>query len=154
MASKEAHYDANRQWQEHYDNKLAQIGMRAPAPVLGQTTRDYRIDTLVKAKKEFIPRTHKLRQFSLDDVTDATTFDNFDRQIIDTAIVEAQNPANVPPGTLRRITKEHPQSGHKMNVFYGQDHFVKLMPNYRPGRRVVGFLTPQGYMNTNGQFRR
>src|SRR6516164_7473853 len=139
MASPQQHFDACRQWQEHYYNKLSQIGMRAPEPVLGQTTRDYRIDVLVKAKKEFIPRTHELRQFSLDDVRDDAAFNNYDRRIVDTAIVEAQNPLNVPLGQLRMIQKTHPQSGHKMNIFIGQESFVKLMPNYRPGRRVQCF---------------
>jgi len=139
MATEQQHFDANRVWQEHYDGKLSQIGMRAPEPVLDQTVRDYRIDVLVKAKKEFIPRTHRLRQFSLDDVRDDTAFNNYDKDIINTAIIEAHNPLNVPLGRLRMIQKVHPQSGHKMNVFYGQESFVKLMPNYRPGRRVVAF---------------
>ena len=134
MATEKDHHDANRKWQEHYDNKLSQIGMRAPDPVLGQTVRDYRIDVLVKAKKAFIPRTHELRQFSLDDVKD-DALGVIESKILDAVVVEAQNPANVPRGEMREIQKIDPKTGHKMNVFIGQDHFTRFMG--RAGKRMA-----------------
>jgi hypothetical protein len=70
MATKQEHFETARKWQEHFDGRLSQVGWRAPEPVLGQTVNDYRRDVLIKAKKAFIPRTHELRQFSLDDVKD------------------------------------------------------------------------------------
>jgi len=70
MPTRDQHFEVCRKWQEHFDGKLSQVGMRAPEPVLGQTVSDYRRDVLLKAKRAFIPRTHQLRQFSLDDVKD------------------------------------------------------------------------------------
>jgi hypothetical protein len=144
MATPEQHFDAARQWQERFDGKLSQVGMRAPEPVLGQTVSDYRRDVLVKAKKAFIPRTHPLRQFSLDDIR-GDALNIIEQKILDAVIVEAQNPANVPRGEIREIVKTD-TNGLKTRHFIGQDHFTKFM--MRPGRRVQSFRTPTDHSGT------
>src|SRR5262249_52622545 len=131
MPTRDQHFEVCRKWQEHFDGKLSQVGMRAPEPVLGQTVSDYRRDVLVKAKKAFIPRTHHLRQFSLDDIK-GDALNVIEQKILDAVVVEAFNPANVPRGEIRVIQKLDPKTGHKMNIFIGQDHFTKFMG--RPGR--------------------
>jgi hypothetical protein len=128
MASPKDHFDTARKWQEHFDGKLREVGMRAPEPILGQTVNDYRRDVLIKAKKAFIPRTHQLRQFSLDDIK-GDALNVIEQKILDAVVVEAQNPANVPRGELREIQKTDPNTGNRMNVFYGQDHFA-MLPNF------------------------
>lgn len=157
MSTREQHFDVCRRWQEHFDSKLSQVGMRAPAPVLGQTVNDYRRDVLVKAKRAFIPRTHQLRQFSLDDIRD-DALGTIESQILDAVVVEANNPQNVERGQLRELQKTDPRTGHKMNVFIGQESFATL-PNFgvnaginfgggaRPGRRARFFnrLTSEWY---------
>src|SRR5215813_11417425 len=102
MSSPQEHYDAARRYQEYFDSALRKVGMRAPQPTLGETVNDYRRKVLVQAKKTFLPRTHELRQFSLDDVRpDALKV--IEPQILDACVVEASNPANVPASELRKI---------------------------------------------------
>jgi hypothetical protein len=149
MSTPEQHFDAARQWQERFDTKLSQVGMRCPEPVLGQSVNDFRRDVLIKAKKAFIPRTHPLRQFSLDDIK-GDALNVIEQKILDAVVVEAQNPQNVPRGTLREIRKIDPRTGNRMNVFYGQDSFA-MLPNFgvpanisfgggaRPGRSARFF---------------
>ena len=149
MSTPEEHFSAARKWQEHFDDKLSRVGMRAPEPVLGQSVSDYRRDVLLKAKRAFIPRTQQLRQFSLDDIR-GDALNIIEQKILEAVEVEAFNPANVERGTLRELPKVHPQTGHKMNVFIGQDHFA-MLHNFgvnasinfgggaRPGRRMSLF---------------
>jgi hypothetical protein len=66
-------------------------------------------------------------------------------------VTEYHNPNNVPKGEFRAIKKTD-SNGTKFIEFIGQDCFVKFMGI--PGRRVVGFRTDQGYMNTSGRFMR
>ena len=149
MASEQEHCDTCRQWQEYFDGKLRSIGMRAPAPVLGQSVADYRRSVLVKAKRAFIPRSHELRQFSLDNIR-GDALNVLEPQILDAAVVEACNPANVPRGELRKREEFDEYGAVKTIKFYGQDHFATL-PNFgvdaninfgggaRPGRRMRFF---------------
>jgi hypothetical protein len=157
MPTSQEHFDTCRQWQEYFDGKLRAIGMRAPAPVLGETVADYRRKVLVQTKKAFIPRTHELRQFSLDDIRGAA-LDALEPQILEAAAVEAVNPANVERGTLRKREEFDEYGAVKTIKFYGQDHFA-ILPNFgvdanvsfgggaRPGRRARFFnrLTSEWY---------
>jgi hypothetical protein len=127
MATHEEHFNTARKWQEHFDSKLSQVGMRAPEPVLGQTVNDYRRDVLLKAKRAFIPKTHQLRKFSLDDIR-GDALNVIEQKILDAVVVEAQNPANVPRGEIREIVKTN-INGHKVHEFVGQDHFTRFMGN-------------------------
>ena len=137
MSTDQQHYDTCRQWQEYYDNKLRTIGMRAPSPVLGQTVAEYCRKVLVQTKKAFIPHSHELRQFSLDDVrSDALAV--LGPQILDAAVVEANNPQNVLAGELRKIERLDEYGKVKTIDWIGQESFVKAMG--RPGRRVKSFL--------------
>ena len=130
MSTPEQHFDTCRQWHEYFDGKLRTIGARAPAPTLGETVTDYRKKVLVQAKKAFIPRNHELRQFSLDDVRgDALTV--LEPQILNAAVVEANNPLNVPPGELKKIERLDEYGKVRTIDFIGQEHFVKQMG--RPG---------------------
>ena len=136
MATPQGHYDASRKYQEYYDNTLRRVGMRAPQPVLGQTVNDYRREVLITAKKAFLPKSHNLRQFSLDDVR-ADALKVIEPQILDACLVEAYNPIHVPPGELRKIEELDEYGKLKTIRWIGQESFVKQMG--RPGRRVVGF---------------
>ena len=137
MSTPEEHFDAARKFQEFYDNTLRKIGMRAPAPVLGQTVNEYRRDVLVKAKRAFIPRTHELRQFSLDDIR-ADALQVLEPQLLNACVAEANNPQNVPAGELRKIERLDEYGKVKTIDWIGQESFVKQM--MRPGRRVTSFL--------------
>jgi hypothetical protein len=92
---------------------------------------------LVKAKRAFIPRTHELRQFSLDDIR-ADALQVLEPQLLNACVAEANNPQNVPAGELRKIERLDEYGKVKTIDFIGQESFVKQMT--RPGRRVTSFL--------------
>jgi hypothetical protein len=55
---------------------------------------------------------------------------------------------------LRMVTTKIPNGGNIV-TFHGKDEtasFVRAMS--RPGRRVTGFYTPNGYITTNGTMMR
>ena len=56
---------------------------------------------------------------------------------------------SVPPGEMRRVV-EVDANGNKIIKWIGQQSFVRDM--MIPGRRVLGFRTPQGFMNTSGRY--
>jgi hypothetical protein len=151
MASPKEHFEAARRWQEHYQAQVEDIGLNIPPPTLGQTTNSYRREMMRLLKKTFIPATHDLYQVQMRGLP-ASALPAIEQALLPACKTEAFNPATVPKGEIREVHKIHPQSGHKMNVFIGQESFVKQMG--RPGRRVVGFKTDQGYMNTSGRFLR
>src|SRR4249919_2765282 len=91
------HFQANRQWQAHYDETLRKIGMRAPEPVLGQTVNDYRRETDRLIKRTYLPQTHPLYEVQYRSLK-ADALNAIEPQLLAAAVVEANNPAHVPPG--------------------------------------------------------
>ena len=151
MATPDQHFDAARRWQEHYQAQVEDLGCNIPPPTLGQSTNDYRREMMRLLKQTFIPTNHDLYKVQMRGLPD-DVLAGFEQMLLPACRTEAFNPLTVPKGEIRELHKIHPQSGHKMNIFIGQESFVKQMG--RPGRRVVGFKTDQGYMNTNGRFLR
>ena len=70
---------------------------------------------------------------------DFDVFKNLEPQLLQHAVVEYQNPNNVPPGEFREIKKQT-SNGQTISEFIGQTNFCKFMG--RPGRRVTGFYRP------------
>lgn len=139
MATEQQHFDAARKFQEFYDLTLRQVGTRAPAPLLGQSVNDYRRETLRQLKRTFLPQNHPLYKVQMRGLrSDALAA--IEPQVLQAAVVEANNPAHVPPGELRKIERIDEYGKVKFIDFIGQDFFVKQM--MRPGRRVVRFLAP------------
>jgi hypothetical protein len=162
MATEAQHRHAIDKFRSYYDETLTRhIGARPPDPFPGQSLIDYRIDACAAFKKTYLPQNHDLYKVNFkktratlrDDTTALNAFlEVIEPQLLAACKVEANNPLHVPPGELKQINRLD-QTGHvKMTEFIGQDCFVKQM--MRPGRRVVGFKTDQGYVNTTGQFRR
>ena len=137
MATEQEHFDASRKFQAYYDEVLRKIGVRAPQPVLGTTVNDYRRETLRNLKRTFLPQNHDLYQVQFRQLP-ADVLGVFEPQLLNACIVEANNPAHVPPGELRKI-EEYDQYGQVKTIrFVGPECFVKQMG--RPGRRVKSFL--------------
>jgi hypothetical protein len=134
MSTPQEHFDAARRFQEYYDNTLRRVGMRAPQPVLGESVNDYRRKVLLMAKKTFLPRSHELRQFSLDDVK-ADALQVLEPRFLEAFVTEAHNPAHVPPGELRKLERLDEYGKVKTIDFIGQESFVKQMA--RPGKRMA-----------------
>jgi hypothetical protein len=134
MATEQEHFDAARRFQEYYDGKLRDIGMRAPTPVLGQNVTDYRRETDRQIKRAFLPPIHPLYKVQYR-ALDNAALDAFEPQLLKAAADEAYNPATVDPGQLRQINKRDEYGVLKEVQFIGPESFVKQMG--RPGRRAV-----------------
>jgi hypothetical protein len=139
MSTDQQHFDAARQFQEYYDQTLRRVGARAPQPTLGQSVNDYRRETLRNLKRTFLPEAHDLYQVNCRGLP-SDALGVFEPQILRACVDEANNPAHVPPGELRKIERLDEYGKVKCVEFVGQESFVKQMT--RPGRRVVKFLAP------------
>jgi len=137
MSTPEEHFDAARKFQEFYDNTLRKVGMRAPQPVLGTTVNDYRRETLRTLKRTFLPQNHELYRIQFRGLP-ANVLNPFEAQLLNAVVVEANNPAHVPPGELRKIEELDEYGKLKTIRWVGRESFVKEMG--RPGRRVKSFL--------------
>jgi hypothetical protein len=136
MSTPEEHLDAARKFQEFYDSTLRRVGMRAPQPILGTTVNDYRRETLRTIKRTFLPESHPLYQVQMRGLR-SDALQALEPQVLQACVVEANNPAHVPPGELRKI-EEYDQYGQVKTIkFIGQESFVKQMSI--PGRRMSIF---------------
>src|SRR5262249_6992457 len=135
------HFAGCRRWQEHYQNAVAEIGVRIPAPVLGQSVNAYRCEVLRMLKRTFLPQNNEYYRVQYRALkNDTAALNALEPLALAEVLVQAKNPANVPRGEIREI-KEHDRAGrYTSSTFIGQESFVKAMG--RPGRRVLGFLFP------------
>ena len=137
MATEQEHFDASRKFQAYYDEVLRKVGMRAPEPTLDQSVNDYRRETLRTLKRTFLPPVHELYQVQYRQLK-ADALGVLEKQLLDACVVEANNPAHVPPGELRKV-EEFDQYGQVKTInWIGGESFVKAMG--RPGRRVKSLL--------------
>src|SRR5215467_16147112 len=124
MPSEQEHFDAARKFQAYYDETLRKVGMRAPQPTLGQTVNDYRRETLRTLKRTFLPQNHDLYQVQYRQL-EADALGVLEPQLLNACVVEANNPAHVPPGELRKI-EEFDQYGQVKTIrFVGPESFVR-----------------------------
>ena len=137
MSSEQEHFDAARRFQAYYDETLRRVGARAPQPVLGQSVNDYRRETLRQFKRTFLPEVHDLYKVNYRGLK-ADALQVFEPQLLQACVVEANNPAHVPRGELRKIEAFDQYGQVKTIKWIGQESFVKAMG--RPGRRVESFL--------------
>jgi hypothetical protein len=139
MSTPQDHFDAARKFQAYYDETLRKVGMRAPQPVLNQTVNDYRRETLRTIKRTFFPQNHPLYQVQMRGLR-SDALQALEPQVLQACVVEANNPAHVPPGELRKVEELDEYGKLKTIRWIGQESFVKQMG--RPGRRVTGFYKP------------
>ena len=139
MTTEQEHFDASRQFQAYYDGTLRKVGTRAPAPNLGQSVNGYRRETLRQLKRTFLPPAHDLYQVQYGSLR-SDALQALEAQLLQAVVQEANNPAHVPPGELRKIERFDEYGKVKHIDWIGQESFVKQMT--RPGRRVVKFLAP------------
>jgi hypothetical protein len=147
MATPQQHFEASRRWQEHYQKEVEEIGLNIPSPTLGQSTNDYRRETMRLLKKTFIPPTHDLYKVNMRGLP-ADVLSEFEEMLLPACRTEAFNPLTVPRGEIREVVKTD-ANGLKVRHFIGQESFVKQM--MRPGRRVISFRTDHGYVDASGR---
>jgi hypothetical protein len=143
MPTPEEHFDASRKFQAYYDDVLRKVGMRAPEPTLGQTVNDYRRETLRNLKRTFL-RNHDLYQVQCRQLP-ADALGVLEPQLLSACIVEANNPAHVPAGELRKVEELDEYGKVRMIKWIGQHCFVREMG--RPGRlaRIRNPTTDPGW---------
>ena len=146
--------DACRKFQSYYDETLCRhVGIHAPQPTAGEDVNHFRARSLNLFKRMFLPPVNEYHVgYHALARADATSFNNFERAMLGECRQEANNPAHVPPGQLRKIEERDPYGQVKQIRFIGQESFVKAM--VRPGRRVISFNTPNGPVSASGQFLR
>jgi hypothetical protein len=137
MSTQEEHLSACLKFQEYFDNTLRKVGMRAPQPVLGTTVNDYRRETLRTIKQTFLPASHPLYAVQMRGLK-ADALAAIEPQVLQAAVVEANNPVHVPEGELRKVEELDDYGKLKTIRWVGRESFVKAMG--RPGRRVTSFL--------------
>jgi hypothetical protein len=145
---------ACRKFQSFYDETLCRrVGITAPQPQPGEDIQHYRARALNLFKRTFLPQVHDYYVgYHALSRADSNAFNNFERDMLRACVVEANNPAHVPPGELRKIEERDEYGGVKQIRFVGQESFVKAMT--RPGRRVVSFNTSNGPVSASGMFLR
>ena len=148
MPTEQEHFDASRQFQAYYDETLRRVGARAPAPVLGQSVNDYRRETLRQLKRTFLPPAHDLYQVQYRSLR-PDALQALEPQLLTAVVAEANNPAHVKPGELKKIEELDETGALRMIRFVGQESFVKQM--MRPGRRVLSFTTDRGRFDASGR---
>jgi hypothetical protein len=144
----QAHASA-RVYQERYDRAFQHWGMKAPEPVIGEPVDDYRRNLAVKAKR-LLPDGNELKPVQFR-ALGTDTLDILEPRLLKECQEAAFRPDSVPPGEMRRVEKID-GNGLKIVEWIGQRSFIedfKQIP-----RRVLGFRTDQGFMNTSGRFLR
>jgi hypothetical protein len=144
MSTPEQHFDAARRFQEFYDATLRKIGARAPQPILGENVNHYQRETLRNLKRTFLPQNHDLYQVQYRQL-EADALGVLEPQLLNACVVEANNPAHVPPGELRKIEELDEFGKLKTIKWIGRESFVKQMG--RPGRlaRIRNPTTDPGW---------
>jgi hypothetical protein len=140
MSLEAENLDACRRFQAFYDETLCRhVGIHAPQPIAGEDINHFRARSLNLFKRTFLPPVHDLYiGYHALAKQSTVAFDNFEKDCLAACKVEANNPAHVPPGELRKV-EERDEYGKVTQIkFIGREHFVKQMT--RPGRRVVSFL--------------
>jgi hypothetical protein len=142
--------DAIRQYQALYDDTLRKVGRRARQPVLGESVGDYRRESLRDMKMAFLPQNHELYRVQMRRLND-DALGAIEPMVLAAVPIEANNPAHVPPGELRKV-EELDDFGKLKTIRFIGESFIKSFT--RPGRRVISFNTPNGPVDAGGRFLR
>ena len=125
-----AYRDAMAQAQQRADECAQAWGMRAPAPLYGESLRSFRLRCL----RPFQKHSKEFSKSNLESVTDPAAFDHLERVIFNNSVAASSSPDSVEPGRLRIVTKRLP-SGHIENTFVGTPH--AWMDAFGGSRRFV-----------------
>jgi hypothetical protein len=139
-----------RQYQARADDALQPWSLRAPAFVAGESLGDYRL-RLARLAQRQLPEDDELRSLRLKTLPD-DAYASLEPQIFAACKEAGNRPDSVAAGEMRQVERIDPANGQKVIEFLGQRSFIHDLK--APVRRVVGFRTDQGYVNTTGTFLR
>ena len=140
MTTEQEHFDASRQFQAYYDETLRKVGTRAPAPNLGQSVNDYRRETLRQLKRTFLPPAHDLYQVQYGSLR-SDALQALEPQLLQAVVQEANNPAHVPPGELRKIERFDEYGKVKHIDWIGQRPLSRRSPEKIPRAQLAPFAS-------------
>ena len=109
-------------FQSRADEALEPFDVRAPAPVAGESARDYAIRVLELAQS-YIPPSNPLSNVRLR-LLDNEILNTFRPQIFKAVADAALSPESVPEGEMRQRVQVDPNTGHKQRVWIGEQSFV------------------------------
>jgi hypothetical protein len=110
-------------FQARADDALEAFSVRAPAPVAGESARDYAIRVLELAQA-YIPPSNPLANISLSRCDDAT-LNVFRPQIFEAVEAAAWSTESVPEGEMAERVSVDPNTGAKQRHFIGERSFVR-----------------------------
>jgi hypothetical protein len=139
-----------RKYQARADDAFQPWNMRAPAYTAGESLDEYR-RRLARLAQRQLPDDHKLRYLKIGRMDD-DVFAGFEPQFFVATKEAGTKPDSAAPGEMRMVEKINPQNGQRFVEFLGTRSFVWDFK--APIRYVRGFRTPQGFLNTTGQFLR
>jgi hypothetical protein len=137
-----------RIFQARADDALAPWGIRAPQLVAGEDPDHYRRRLLIQAKYQ-LPEDHEYRGVGIKKLP-ADALKPYEDLIYSACKDAASRADSVPVGQMRRVEEVDANTGRKIVNWIGQQSFVRDFA--APVRYVVGFRTPQGFMNTSGRY--
>ncbi len=103
---------------------------------------------LRQLKRTFLPPAHDLYQVQYRSLR-PDALQALEPQLLTAVVAEANNPAHVKPGELKKVEELDETGALRMIRFVGQESFVKQM--MRPGRRVLSFTTDRGRFDASGR---
>jgi len=125
------------QAQARFDSAYSAHGGQAPAPLLGQTLHEYRMQRLRELQKH--SSKYKDKDIGLLAVNDSL-LEMAEADIIADAITAARNPTDIAKGTL--VMRSRQDGGHTFNEFYGETA-AWMRPLAGPvGQRGVRWINP------------
>jgi hypothetical protein len=119
--------------QARADAAYQAFGTRAPAPLVGETLRDYRLRLL----RDHQAHSARWKGVDLRALLDDAALKNVEGDIYADAIVASRSPTDLSPGQLREVVKTDPVTGQRTIEFVGpQTIFASLSA---PVRAVTRF---------------
>jgi hypothetical protein len=140
-----------RRHQARADDALQSWGVRAPAPVAGESIKRYRRRLVAEVVQPRLPEGHDYRRLKFHDSERVPweMFEKFEPQIYADAAAAGLRPDSAANGEMRMITRVNPENGHKENLFFGRRSFIEQFKS--PVRRVASFLADGVRMDATGR---
>jgi hypothetical protein len=128
------------------------FNVETPAPRPDEWSADYERRLLRGLQRRLAP-SHELSTAGMGRIDEAppNLMKMFEPRLRAAAAAEARRPSveNLPPaGQFLERRSVDPKTGEAVTNFWGRTSFIADMG--RPGRRVVGFRTPHGLLDSNG----
>jgi hypothetical protein len=130
-----------REHQERFSDAFEAFGLRAPAPVDGERSVEYR-DRLWNSIVRKLPPTHDMASIYADDLS-TQVMNGLEPELLQAAKAEGERPSfdNLPSdGSLIARQRVDEDTGAKATHWFGKESFIKSLG--REGRRVARIVHP------------